>query len=371
MHKNIPQGSSERTYPLTQIYFYLTDGCNLRCRHCWISPKYSKEGKFNYIPVSLFRSIIEEAKPLGLQRVKLTGGEPLLHPDIQEIINIIRDNGLILCIETNGVLCTLEMVRLIASCKPGCISVSLDGANKETHEWVRGVEGCFDAALEGIRNLVNAGIKPEIIMTIMRRNSGQIEDMIRLAESLGASSLKFNVVQPTARGEKMHDAGETSGIEELVSLGKWVEGELAEKTFLKLHYTQPPAFRPMGKMFGSTGCGCTVCGILNIVGVLADGTYALCGIGAHVPELTFGKAGKDRLEDVWSNEPILRELREGLPARLEGVCGECLMKSICLGSCIAQNYYSSKSIWAPFWYCKEAKNRDIFPASRIYVKPDK
>ena len=98
------------------------------------------------------------------------------------------------------------------------MSVSLDGSDAETHEWVRGVEGSFKAAQNGVRNLVVAGLKPQIIMSIMRQNRDQMESVVRLAESLGAGSVKFNLIQPTARGEKMHDAGETMTIDELFEI---------------------------------------------------------------------------------------------------------------------------------------------------------
>jgi molybdenum cofactor biosynthesis enzyme MoaA len=71
-------------YPLNQIYFYLTEGCNLRCRHCWVAPKYqSGSNSYPALDLDLFKSIIEQAKHLGLTGVKLSGGEPLLHPEIK------------------------------------------------------------------------------------------------------------------------------------------------------------------------------------------------------------------------------------------------------------------------------------------------
>ena len=69
--------------------------------------------------------------------------------------------------------------------------------------------------------------------------------------------------------------------------------------------------------------------------------------------------------------------REGLPEKLEGICGECLMKAKCVGSCIAQNYYSSKNLWAPYWYCEQARKRGLFPETRVtpqtvcYIKRNK
>jgi SynChlorMet cassette radical SAM/SPASM protein ScmF len=360
-----------RTYPLNQIYFYLTEGCNLRCRHCWIAPKYqSEENPYPALDLDLFESIIEQAKPMGLTGVKLTGGEPLLHPEIEEILEYIRTQDLRLVVETNGVLCTPELAEKMAACKDPFVSVSLDGAEAETHEWVRGVGGCFNEAIDGLKNLVSAGLRPQVIMTIMRHNKGQMEPIARLAESLGAGSVKFNIVQPTARGEKLHESGEALDIEELVKLGKWVENNLSNSTNVNLYFGHPMAFRPLGKMFGENGDGCGVCGIMSILGVLANGSYALCGIGETVPDLIFGYATENSLENIWNNTSVLLELRQGLPQGLKGICRECLMKGMCLGSCIAQNYYRNQTIWAPNWYCELAHDRGLFPDSRILAEGD-
>ena len=359
-----PEG---RTYPLNQIYFYLTEGCNLRCRHCWIAPKYQSEtNQYPALDLDLFKSIVEQAKPLGLTGVKFTGGEPLLHPQINEILEYIQTENLSMTLETNGVLCTAALAAKMAACKETFVSVSLDGADSGTHEWVRGVEGCFEAVLRGMRNLVEVGLRPQVIMTIMRHNKEQMEAVVRLAEKSGAGSLKFNIVQPTARGEKLHKSGEALSIEELVELGRWVETTLSDSSPLPLYFSHPAAFRPLGKMLSENGDGCGVCGILGILGVLADGSYALCGIGETVPDLVFGHGATDSLKHVWHNTPVLLEIRQGLPRCLEGICGDCLMREICLGSCIAQNYYSSKSIWAPFWFCQEAQKLGLFPETRLY-----
>ena len=354
------------TPPLKTIYFYLTEGCNLRCRHCWLEPPHQSEKRqYPALEPALFRHILQQARPLGLSSVKLTGGEPLMHPRIGEILEILRSEELRFNVETNGVLCTPGLARDLARCGAGHVSVSLDGTDARTHEWVRGVEGCFEAALDGIRNLVAAGIRPQVIMSLMRKNVDQIEAVVRLAESLGASSVKFNIVQPTARGVKMHETGETLPIGEILRLGDWVENTLSAASRLPLFYSHPSAFRPLGKMYGREGSGCGICGIFGILGVLADGSYALCGIGETVPELVFGHAAKDALADVWRDNLVLREIREGLPRRLEGICGECLMKGVCLGSCIAQNYYRNKNLYSPFWFCETAEKDGLFPVSRL------
>lgn len=353
-------------YPLRQLYCYLTEGCNLRCRHCWIVPEEnhsSRRGRA-LLDVELFRWVVAQARPLGLSGVKLTGGEPFLHPRIAEILEIVRQADLRLTVETNGVLLTPELARQVAAGKQAYISVSLDGADADTHEWVRQVPGSFEAALKGLEYLVAAGLRPQIIFSLMRRNALQLEAVVRLAQERGAGSVKFNLIQPSPRGDRMQEAGETLTVPEMVKLGRWVETELAPRVRIPLFFHHPPAFRPLSRMLAENGVGCSVCGILSILGLLADGSYALCGIGENLPELVFGHASRDSLAEVWLEHPLLQEIREGLPHKLRGICEDCILKGRCLGACLAANYYQAHDLWTPFWFCTEAAEAGLFPDSR-------
>jgi SynChlorMet cassette radical SAM/SPASM protein ScmF len=358
--------TEEGWYPLTTLYVYLTDRCNQFCRHCWIQPQ-SPESHltYNFLRLQDLAAIIEEALPLGLAEVKLTGGEPLLHPEIREILELLRSRGLALRLETNGALCTPEIAALIASSRNPSVAVSLDGAEAQTHEWVRRTPGSFAAALAGLKNLVAMDLRPQIIMTVMRRNQEQLEALVRLGERVGAGSVKFNVLQPLARGQEVFEAGEALPVGELVALGRWVESELAARTGLPLFFHYPAAFRPLAKVLSEDQGGCNCCGIKGILGVLANGAYALCGIGQIVPELVLGQAAAAPLKTVWENHTKLQELRQGLPQRLQGVCGRCLMKEMCLGSCVAETYARSGSFWGPFWFCEAAEKLGLFPESRL------
>ncbi|MBN1939232.1 MAG: SynChlorMet cassette radical SAM/SPASM protein ScmF, partial [Candidatus Aminicenantes bacterium] len=328
---------AENRYRLNQVYFYLTEGCNLACRHCWLAPKFDSDGShYPVLPLELFETAVREGKPLGLSGVKLTGGEPLLHPRFLDLIEIVRRENLRLTIETNGILCTPEMAAEIAKSPNRFVSVSLDGAEPAVHEAIRGVKGSFEASCAAVRNLAAQNIRPQVIMTVMRSNMDQSEAMIGLAEGLGAASVKFNIVQPTARGEKMHNAEETLSIKDLIALGRRVESELQPTTKMRLHFDYPQAFRSLSSLASGNG---GTCGIMGIIGVIATGLYALCGIGEHIPEFVFGRVGEDRLADVWNDNPMLNAIRAGIPNKLEGVCGRCLMRRRCLASCVAQNYY--------------------------------
>ncbi len=362
----LSQPNEPLKWPLKTLYLYLTEGCNLRCRHCWLAPKYETPNhQFPTLDYALMIQIITEAQSLGLTGVKLTGGEPLMHPQISQILDFITQAKLRLIIETNGVLCTPKLAHKITENNQAFVSVSLDGIEAATHEWVRGVPGSFANAIAGIKNLVAAGLKPQIIMSIMKHNQPQILEMIDFAEKLGGGSIKFNIVMPTERGAQMHQQDETIPIAELIQLGAWMEKEVIPQAKIRVFYHHPPAFQSLGNMFGEEASGCSSCRINNIIGVLPNGAYSLCGIGSSIPELIFGKAPADSLTKVWLQNKKLHQIRQEIPAKLEGICSQCLMKQVCLGSCIAQNYYQTHSLWAPFWYCEAAQAAGLFPQNRL------
>lgn len=348
---------------LEQIYFYLTTGCNLACRHCWLAPPLERgRPRHPVLPERLLTAAVDEGLPLGLRAVKLTGGEPLLHPGFHRLLAVIRDRGLALNLETNGVLLTDDTARALGAMASGFVSVSIDGARAETHDRMRGMPGAFRAACRAVTRLAERGVRTQVIMTLTAANRDQVGATVRLAEDLGAAGVKFNVVQPTARGRTLREQGETLGVAETLDIARRVQTELGPATGLDLFFDVPPAFRPLGRMAAGDGCG--VCGILNIVGVIATGEWALCGIGTQVPELAFGRVGRDRLAEVWHGHPTLAAIRRGLPDRLEGICGRCLMRSACRGGCVAQTVYRTGRLWAPFWFCEAAEAAGCFPVSR-------
>jgi MoaA/NifB/PqqE/SkfB family radical SAM enzyme len=67
---------------------------------------------------------------------------------------------------------------------------------------------------------------------------------------------------------------------------------------------------------------------------------------------------------------MLIEMRRRLPGELEGVCSECFFKSTCLGSCVAQNYYSARNLTEDFWFCHQAYEAGVFPVTRLLKSPE-
>ena len=103
--------------PLRSFYLYMSTGCNLKCRHCWITPAFvnGRPSPGDVIDVDLLREAVRVAKPLGLGRAKLTGGEPMLHPRFMKIVQMLTRMGLGLDMETNGTLLTADSARCLKS----------------------------------------------------------------------------------------------------------------------------------------------------------------------------------------------------------------------------------------------------------------
>jgi SynChlorMet cassette radical SAM/SPASM protein ScmF len=350
--------------PLMQYYVYLTSGCNLACQHCWITPTYQAHGDTGgHLDYELFALAIEEGLPLGLSNVKLTGGEPLLHPDFIRIVDLLREKELSLVIETNGTLLTESLAQYLKEKSTlSSISISLDGATADTHDPFRGVRGSFEKAVQGIRYLVKNGFRPQVIMSIHSGNVDEIEALVHLSEELGAMSVKFNLIQPVGRGETMIKRNQVLDIQRLIELGNLVENDLQKRTSIELSYSWPMAFYSLRRLITRGG---DTCGIFSILGILATGQFAMCGIGVEVPELVYGQLGKDNLEQVWCEHPTLQALRRDLPGNLEGVCGNCILKQKCLGSCVANNYHESGHLTEAFWFCKNAEELGFFPVNRL------
>ncbi|MCK5055838.1 MAG: radical SAM protein [Candidatus Aminicenantes bacterium] len=348
--------------PLTSLYLYISGSCNLACRHCWITPIFQQENNNGQnIKLSYVKKALQEARPLGLRSVKLTGGEPTIHPQFRDIIAMIANEGFEIIIESNGILFDRQLVQFLKERSPGSfISVSLDGAAAETHDNLRGVKGCFEQAISGIRNLVQAGFHPQLICTLHKGNVSEIEEVISLAEELECESVKFNHVQQLGRGEHF-SRNQGLSIPEIIELNNRVEKELIRKSKVRIHFDIPFAFYSIRRI---TRAHHGRCAVLTILGVLSGGELSLCGIGVNVPALIFGHLEADHLKKVWCESPGLTLLREQVPEQMQGICGNCLHRDICLGNCIAQNFYITGELNSPYNFCRQAEIANLFPESR-------
>jgi SynChlorMet cassette radical SAM/SPASM protein ScmF len=348
--------------PLTSLYMYIAGSCNLACRHCWISPTYEPDNsKGQFLELEYIKKAVTEAKPLGLSSVKLTGGEPTLHPQFRKIVEYLDNENINILIETNGTLVDFKLAGYLKSKKwVTFISVSLDGATAETHENLRGVSGSFDRTVAGIKNLVSAGFRPQMICTLNRGNINEIEAIIDLAENLGCGSIKFNHIQVMGRGENLIA---TQGLQllEILEVYKHITNEIGRQNKIPIFFDIPHAFLPIRKILKNN---LAKCAINNVLGILASGDLALCGIGVTSPELIYGHIKTNEIGNIWTENTALLRLREAIPFQFEGICGNCIHQFTCLGSCVANNFHRTGKLNAPFFFCQQADEMGIFPESR-------
>lgn len=369
-----PLDLPEGVPPLRAFYLYMSNSCNLACRHCWITPHFvdGKPDPGDVINVEALRAAVQEAKPLGLSSAKLTGGEPLLHPRFVKVVDLLSEEGLSLNMETNGTLLSAELARYLKNeTNVTFISVSIDGADAQTHDAFRNVAGAFDAALRGLDLLVDAGYSnAQVIMCAHQGNRHQIEDVVRLAAAHGAGSVKINPVTNSGRGVAMHERGEGLDFCERMDLAHYVYDELRsrlheEGVSIGLVLNTPLALMPIREMMhrdGRTGD----CGVLGILGMLGSGEIVLCGIGRTIPELVYGRLGQDSVRDIWLTHPTILELRRALAdvEHYPGICGECTLARRCRTGCVAQNFVDGRHLVWPDALCAEAERRGVFPATR-------
>ena len=285
-----------------------------------------------------------------------------MHPELEAFLDLIQRHQLRLIIESNGVLITPRLAQKIARMK-GFISISLDGQDAETHDRIRGVKGAFEKTLQGLQTLLDAGVHAQIIMTLMKENKEQIDGVMELGKKYRVHSLKFNYVQPANRGLELHRERKTLQIPEILDLYYKIKREVEPLAPFRLDFGIPWAFRSLKDLIENRQGEC--CRVKQVLGVLADGFYALCGIGVNEPDLVFGDARTDSLLYVWENHPVLQTIRNELPEGFEGVCRRCFFKAACFGTCIANNYHGAKKLGASHWICEQAYQLGLFPVQRL------
>lgn len=321
------------------IAWEVTRKCNLACVHCRAAAENGPyEGELD-TPAAL--KLLDEIAEVGSPIVILTGGEPLLRPDIFEIARHGTDKGLRMVMAPNGTLIHEDSARKMAAAGIKRISISLDGATKEKHDAFRGVDGAFDGALQGIAHAREAGIEFQINTTITKNNLAEIPKIMDLAVSLGAVAHHIFLLVPTGRGKYIVD--QAIDAEEYEKTLNWFYDQ-REKTPLQLKATCAPHYyrilrqraRAEGKQvtFQTHGLDAVTRGCLAGTGfcfISHTGIVQTCGF-LH---LECGDVTRASFGDIWKNSEIFNKLRNY--KNLKGKCGICEYHRVC-GGCRARAY---------------------------------
>jgi radical SAM protein with 4Fe4S-binding SPASM domain len=193
--------ASQSASPLTKprlIFWEVTKGCNLHCIHCRATATELMSPMD--LPTSKARDIIEQIAAYGNPILVLSGGEPLYRRDIYELAKLGTDRGLRIALATNGTLVTRDVAQKIVDAGVKRVSISLDGADAQTHDTFRGIPGSFEAAVYGFQNLKKLGMPVQINMTIAKHNASQLPDVLELARNLGADALHTFLLVPVGCG---------------------------------------------------------------------------------------------------------------------------------------------------------------------------
>ena len=320
------------------VIWEVTRACSLACRHC------RAEANPRPHPLELnteeaFR-FIEQVERCRPTLFILTGGDPIRRINLETLVRYATARGLRVSLSPSAtprfVAADLKTFKQAGVER---ISLSLDGASRETHDRFRGVRGTWDWTMEGIANAALAGIPVQINTTFTRQNLGEFDDFVRLLHEIQPALWSVFQLVPTGRG-KVDDLLTSDEMEHLferlarLSLTapydiKTTEGQHYRRVFLQQAKAREAAGRPQTGVSPALLSRRAPLGINDGKGFVFISHTGNIQPSGFLP-LTAGNVRKDELLDVYRDSPLFRELRN--TSLLKGKCGRCEFKTICGGS---------------------------------------
>ena len=325
------------------VIWNLVRRCNLTCLHCYsISADIDFPGELDTAEAL---SVLEDLKAAGVPALILSGGEPLLRPDLFEIAARAKALGFYTALSTNGTLIDGPLARRIAAAGFDYVGISLDGL-RETHDRFRRKGGAFDKALNGLRLCRDLGVKVGMRFTVTQGNAADLPALLDLAEREGIHKFYLSHLNYAGRGNtnRKQDAQLRTSREAMDLLfarayGYAKRGEAkeivtgnndADGVYL-LHWARrhvpgfdEPHLRAKLAEWGGNASGVNVANIDNLGNVHPDTMWWDCTLG-NVRNRAFG--------DIWrdTRHPIMAGLKEK-PRRIKGRCGTCAYFDVCGGN---------------------------------------
>lgn len=313
-----------------------TSACNLSCSYCRASATPMPEQ--DELSTKEALDFIDDIAPLNPMLI-LSGGEPLLRPDVFLLARRAADRGMRVSLATNGTLLTPKIADKLSSSGVTRLSISLDGSSPKMHDAARG-EGCFERALKGIESL-SGRIDFQINFTVTNRNEGEIPAIFDLAERLKAKALHFFFLVPTGRGRD-EDMVSPERQEELLYL---IDDERSKRS-IETQVTCAPQFARIARAgTGRRRSGGCLAGT-SFVFVSRKGAVYPCG---YLP-VRAGSIREKKFTEIWERSPVFMALRE---RKLKGSCGGCSFRQAC-GGCRARAYAASGDYLEADPSCREA-----------------
>jgi len=339
------------------VVWSLSYRCNLRCAHCYQN---ASQPSSDELTLSEQLSVVDQLARAGVSMVVLSGGEPLTNPNLRALIERIRMHGMAISIDSNGVLVNREVAEYMKRAGVASIELSLDGADPQSHDSFRGLNGAFNKTLAAVELCSEAGIFTTVATTATKLNYTKKRELISIARSHGADRVVFFDLVPAGRGKDVQNLrlSET----ELIDLMSLVRAESCNDSEVFTELPQFAVYSSMGdgesvsnrpetafsieRLTVSSFFDCA--GRRNIYRKLAPylgGCPAgrlYCNIQPNgnvtpcmfMPEYPIaGNLREQTFEDIWTSSEVFRALRDR--ERLKGRCRTCSHILIC-GGCRAK-----------------------------------
>jgi len=303
-----------------------TNQCNMFCDHCYreSGPKAKAE-----LTTDEARRMIKDIAAAGFRIMIFSGGEPLMRPDILELIAYAASLKLRPVLGTNGYFITLDMARKLKEAGVMGAGISLDSLDAAKHDQLRHLQGAWSMAVQGMRNCRAAGLPFQVHTTVMDWNEPELEAITDFAVKEGAVAHHIFFLVPTGRGEKIVEHSLPRQAYENV-LQRIMRK--AATVNIEVKPTCAPQFMRVAEQLGikqrfTKGCiaGTAYC-IISPSGDVQPCAYMNMKLG-NVRDIPFGK--------IWQHNEVLQRLRT---TAYTGLCGGCAYKDTC-GGCRARAAY--------------------------------
>jgi radical SAM protein with 4Fe4S-binding SPASM domain len=181
----------------------LTHRCNLACLHCYaVEAAGNRHANGFELDTEQWKKIIDEIHAAGCLYLLITGGEPLLRDDFEDIYRYIKGRGFLITLFTNATLVTDNTVELLLRLPPRRIEVTLYGASAAVHDRITGVTGSFARSLKGIEMLLAAGLNVALKSVLMTLNMDEFPAIEKIAKGCGVNFRLDAAIFPSFAGDR-------------------------------------------------------------------------------------------------------------------------------------------------------------------------
>jgi len=326
-------------FPIHPVW-EITNACNLECEQCHAS---SGSPLPNELNTAEAKKLIDNIVAINeFRMLPICGGEPLLRPDIFELVGYARSLGLEISIATNGTLLTFDMAREFKKMGVANIAVGLNANDESIHERITRVPGSFEESKRAVYATVEAGMNLQINTTVMKENQEAIPGLLNFASEVDAQIVLLYQLVPEGRGsEEMGlSVKENQALTEMIADKQKTSRAIIEPTCFPQYWAylvnrngHKPSRLTM-KLAQTLFKGC-VAGS-GLCYIKADGEVWPC---PFLP-LSAGNVRHTPLSEIWYESELFQSLRDR--ERLTGEkCGSCRFKYIC-GGCRGRAYAHSR-----------------------------